>query len=65
MLLARELLGVCVTILAQDPESTFAQGPVLEILRTSLDWCQVDMKIGPENAGAGLINKSAWQAHYD
>ena len=45
MLLTRELLGVCVTILAhayEDPESTFAQGPVLEILRnvlTSLDWC--------------------------
>ena len=53
MLLARELLGVCVTILAhahEDPESTFAQGPVLEILRNvlnSLDWCKAEMEIGP------------------
>ena len=54
MLLARELLGVCVTILAyvcEDPECTIAQGPVLKILRNvlpSLDWCEVDMKIGAE-----------------
>ena len=50
-----------------DPESTFAQGPVLEILRNvlnSLDCCEVDMRIGPER-GPCLINKSAWQAHYD
>ena len=53
MLLARELLGVCVTILAhvhEDPESTFAQGPVLEILRNvlnSLDSCKAEMEIGP------------------
>ena len=36
MLLARELLGICVTILAyegEDPEGTLAQGPVLEIVR--------------------------------
>jgi len=54
MLLARELLGVCVTILAhayEDRESAFAQGPVLEILRNVLDsfqWCEADMQIGPE-----------------
>ena len=36
MLLARELLGICVTILAyegEDPEGMLAQGPVLEIVR--------------------------------
>ncbi len=53
MLLARELLGVCVTILAyayEDPESTVAQGPVLKILRNvldSLDCCEAKTKIGP------------------
>jgi len=36
VLLARELLRMCVTTLAhahEDPESTLAQGPVLEIIR--------------------------------
>ena len=54
LLPARELLGLYVTILAhtyEDPESTFAQRPVLETLRnvlTSLDCCEVDMKFEPE-----------------
>jgi hypothetical protein len=52
MLLARELLGACVTILDhayEDPESTFAQGP--RNVLTSLDCCEVDTKIGPKTPG--------------
>jgi len=39
ILLAREMLRACVTILAhgyEDPESPLAQGPVLEIIRNVL-----------------------------
>ncbi|HEU0040279.1 MAG TPA: hypothetical protein VFR76_13505 [Verrucomicrobiae bacterium] len=52
VLLARELLRMCVTILAhgnEDPESVLAQGPVLEIVRnviTSLEAMHGDMPIG-------------------
>jgi hypothetical protein len=52
ILLARELLGVCVTILAhetEDPEHILAQGPVLDIVRNvikSLDTMNGDMPIG-------------------
>jgi hypothetical protein len=54
ILLARELLGVCVTILAyehEDPEHVLAQGPVLDIVRNvikSLDAMNGDMPIGDE-----------------
>lgn len=52
VLLARELLGMCVTILAhqyEDPEHTLAQGPVLEIVQNvikSLDAIKSDTPIG-------------------
>jgi hypothetical protein len=52
MFLATELLGICVTILAhvhEDPESTLANGPVVEIVRNvvdSLEWRDRDMRIG-------------------
>ncbi len=54
MLLARELLGMCVTILAfenEDPKGTLAKGPVLEIVRnviSSLEFLKADMRIGPK-----------------
>jgi hypothetical protein len=52
MLLARELLGICVTILSfENPEATLAQGPVLEIVRnviSSLEFQKADMRIGPK-----------------
>jgi hypothetical protein len=62
MLLARELLGICVTILAfrgedPDPESTLGDGPVLEIVRnviSSLEYCKSEMRIGPKRASAEL-----------
>ena len=50
--LARELLGIAVTILAhqgEDSESTLAQGPVLEIVRnvvSSLEWLKAETKLG-------------------
>jgi hypothetical protein len=56
MLLARELLGMCVTILAyegEDPEGTLAQGPVLEIIRnviSSLNHQKATMRIRPKRA---------------
>ena len=46
----------CITIRAhtyEDPESTFALGPVLETLRNvlhSVDCCEVDMKFGAETS---------------
>jgi hypothetical protein len=50
VMLARELLGVCVTILShEDPKSVLAEGPVVEILRNvvkSLDWMNGTMPIG-------------------
>jgi hypothetical protein len=50
MLLARELLGVAITILAhEDRESYLAQGPLLDILRNvvqSLEYCKAEMRIG-------------------
>lgn len=52
ILLARELLGMCITILAyknEDPKSVLAEGPVLEILRNvvaSLEDLSGDMPIG-------------------
>jgi hypothetical protein len=53
MLLARELLGVCITILAhEDPEGTLAEGPVLEIVRNvveALEHCKAEMRIGPKS----------------
>jgi hypothetical protein len=54
MLCAREMLGMGVTILAhagEDPESTLANGPVLDIVRNviqSLDYCKAEMSIGPK-----------------
>ena len=50
--LARELLGMCVTMLAyedQHPDCLMAQGPVLEIVRNvvaSLDFMDADTPIG-------------------
>ena len=58
MLLARELLRVCITILAhhhEDPESVLAAGPALEIIRNvvgSLDYCDGEMKIGSKGKAA-------------
>jgi hypothetical protein len=55
ILLARELLGICVTILAfayEDPEGALAEGPVLEIVRnviSSLDHMKAEMRIGPKS----------------
>lgn len=52
ILLAREMLGVCVTILAyqnEDPEGALAQGPVLEIVRSvvkSLEYVDGNTPIG-------------------
>jgi hypothetical protein len=54
MLLARELLGIAITILAhggEDPDATLAQGPVLDIVRNvvkALDFCKADMRVGPK-----------------
>jgi hypothetical protein len=54
ILLARELLGICVTILAhqnEDPDHTLSQGPVLEIVRNviaSLEFQKADMRVGPK-----------------
>jgi hypothetical protein len=52
MLLARQLLGMCVTILAyEDRESVLADGPVLDIIRnviSSLEFCKGEMRIGPK-----------------
>ena len=54
VLLARELLGIAVTILAyagEDPEGTLAQGPLLDLVRNvvkSLDYCKGEMRIGPK-----------------
>ncbi len=54
VLLARELLGIAVTILAhagEDPEATLAQGPVLDIVRNvveGLNYCKGEMRIGPK-----------------
>lgn len=51
-LLAREMLGICITILAyENPEETLGRGPVLEIIRnvvSSLDFLKADMRIGPK-----------------
>ena len=50
MLLALELLGICITILAhEDPKATLAEGPVLDIIRNvvhSLEYCKNEMRIG-------------------
>jgi hypothetical protein len=52
MLAAREMLRMCVTILAmqvEDPQHTMAQGPILEIIRnvlTSLDAVKSDLPVG-------------------
>lgn len=49
---ARELLGVVVTILAhEDPGSTMAKGPLLEIVRnvvSALEFQKAEMRIGPK-----------------
>jgi hypothetical protein len=53
MLLARQLLGMCVTILAyEDRESVLADGPVLDIIHnviSSLEFCKGEMRIGPKD----------------
>ena len=65
MLLACELLGICVTILAyegEDPEGTLAQGPVLEIVRnviSSLECCDSEMRIGPDADRRAALNVAA------
>jgi len=50
VLLARELLGIAITILAhENRESYLAQGPLLDILRNvvhSLEYCKAEMRIG-------------------
>jgi hypothetical protein len=53
MLLARELLGIAITILAhENRESYLAQGPLLDILRNvvhSLEYCKAEMRIGKKD----------------
>jgi hypothetical protein len=50
MLGARELLKICVTILAhEDKESPLSDGPLVDIIHNvvaSLEWCDADMLIG-------------------
>ena len=54
LLLAQEMLRICVTILAhqkEDPKSTLAKGPVLKIIRnvlSSLGWLDAEMAIGED-----------------
>jgi hypothetical protein len=54
MLLAREMLGIAVTILAyahEDAESPLAAGPVLELIQNvvaQLEYCDGAMKLGPK-----------------
>ena len=56
MLLARELLGMCVTILAyqnEEPEGVLGQGPVLEIVRnviSSLEFMKAETRIGSKRS---------------
>jgi hypothetical protein len=53
VLLARQMLGIVRTILAdreRDPEATLADGPVLEFVRnalSSLEWLPGETKLGP------------------
>jgi hypothetical protein len=53
MLLARELLGIAITILAhENRESYLAQGPLLDILRNvvqSLEYCKGEMRFGKKD----------------
>jgi hypothetical protein len=54
ILLARELLGIAITILAhegEDPDSVLAHGPVLDIVRnvgSSLEWLTAETRLGPK-----------------
>jgi len=54
VLLARELLRICMTILArqkEDPEHVMADGPILEIVRNvvaALEFLDNETRLGPE-----------------